>query len=121
MSICRYAIGCAPRVLAIIVGGLGVAGVGVGCTFGLMAKPTYDKSAPYCDGDVCTSEGHYYRERGRTQGNISTAAFVVGGAGLVTAAVLWITAPKRPASDGALVIAPYIADGSSGMSVRGIF
>jgi serine/threonine-protein kinase len=112
--------GSGQRVAAIIAGGLGVAGLGVGCTFGLMAKPTYDKSAPYCEGDVCTSEGHYYRERARTQGNIATAAFVVGGAGLVTAAVLWITAPKRPASDSALVITPYIADGA-GMSVRGIF
>jgi hypothetical protein len=69
-----------------------VAGLGVGTFFGLRAKAKHDESSPLCDPSGCTSEGLRLVEDAQTAGNVSTVAFVVGGAALATAiAVLVLT------------------------------
>jgi serine/threonine-protein kinase len=89
------------QLLAVIVGGVGVTGLGVGSAFGLMAKPTYEKSARYCNGDHCDPAGHDYRERALGQARVADIAFGVGAAALAGAAVLWLTAPRETARDTA--------------------
>jgi hypothetical protein len=83
------------------VGGVGVVGVGVGTAFGLMVKPTYDKSDPYCNGDHCNPPGHDFRESAFDKATVANVAFGVGGVALIGGAVLWLTAPKPHPSEDA--------------------
>ena len=92
----RSWLGKHQKTLALVSGGAGVAFVGVGAAFGLMAKSTYDKSAADCNHDVCGSAGHDYRQSAFTKAGVSTVAIGVGAAALVGGAVLWLTAPKDP-------------------------
>lgn len=109
------------RTVAMVVGGVGVVGVAVGTVFGLMTKPTYNKSEPFCNGNQCTDQGIQYRNSAFTKADISTVGFAIGGAGLVGAAVLWFTAPKKTESGSALAVTPFVARSSSGIAVQGGF
>jgi hypothetical protein len=82
------------RLVALVAGGVGVVGVGVGAAFGLMAKPTYDKSAADCNKDVCGPAGHDYRQSAFTKAEVSNIALGVGAAALIGGVVLWVTAAK---------------------------
>ena len=87
------------RLTALVVGGVGVVGIGVGTAFGLSAKSTYDKSAAHCNGDHCDSAGHDYRRSALDKASVSNVAFGVGAAALIGGAVLWLTAPKDAAPE----------------------
>ncbi len=83
------------RTTALIVGGAGIVGVGVGSVFGLMSKSRHDQAASHCSGSVCyDQDGVDLSNSARSAGNVSTIAFIVGGAGLAAGAVLWFTAPS---------------------------
>jgi serine/threonine-protein kinase len=113
--------GKGQRTAALVVGGVGVVGVAVGAIFGLMAKPTYNKSAPFCNGNNCTDQGLEYRNSAFAKADIATVGFAIGAAGLVGGAVLWFTAPKKTESGATLSIAPVVARTSSGIIVQAGF
>jgi tetratricopeptide (TPR) repeat protein len=84
------------RVLALIAGGVGVAGLGVGTVFGLKSKSKHDEAEKYCDGAECDDpRGMSAGEDAYAAGTLSTVFMVVGGAALAGGAVLWFTAPRR--------------------------
>ena len=90
-----------PVRTAAIAGGfvLAAAGIGVGTAFGLRAKSKHDASDAHCDAIGCDPDGLALISAAKTAGTVSTVAFAVGGAGLVTAlAVLLFTPARRPAS-----------------------
>jgi hypothetical protein len=89
------------RTWAIVAGGAGVAGVAVGTIFGLMSKARHDDAEAICPGGDCgaNQEGVDRWNDARSAGNVSTVAFIIGGAGLAAGAVLWLTA--KPANAGA--------------------
>jgi|CZKU01.1.fsa_nt_gi hypothetical protein len=85
------------KVLGLVAGGVGVTGVVVGAVFGLTSKAKHDDASVVCPGGRCTDQNGVDRwSDARAAGNVSTAAFVVGGVGLAAATVLWFTA--RPAA-----------------------
>jgi hypothetical protein len=86
------------RTWALVAGGAGVAGIAVGTIFGLMSKAKHDDADAICPGGDCgtNQEGVDRWNDARSAGNVSTVAFIIGGAGLATGAVLWLTA--KPAS-----------------------
>jgi serine/threonine-protein kinase len=89
------------RLAAVIVGGVGVVGVGVGTLFAFSAKSKYDDSLKLCsqtDQNVCSQAGVSQRDDARSAGNLATVGFIVGGVALATGAVLWLTAPNSNAS-----------------------
>jgi len=108
------------KLVAVIAGGVGVAGVGVGAAFGLMVKPTYDKSAGDCNKDVCGSAGHDYRQSAFTKAEVSNIAFGVGAASLIGGAVLWLTAPAEPVEEKppAARVVPSIGPNIAMLSVQ---
>jgi hypothetical protein len=84
------------RVLALVAGGVGVVGLGIGAVLGLAASSKKSDAQRACP-DVCATEDGV----SKWNSAISTAQaadvmFVVGGVGLAGGAVLWFTA-KRPA------------------------
>jgi serine/threonine-protein kinase len=93
--------GQTQRTVALIAGGVGVVGVAVGTVFGLRSKSAHEDAAAYCSGTVCTDpRGIELSNKARSSGNVSTAAFIVGGVGLAAASVLWFTAPHSKVEVG---------------------
>jgi hypothetical protein len=87
------------RVLALVAGGVGVVGVGVGTVFGLQAKSRHDEAEKYCDGAVCTDQrGVTAGNDARAAGNISTIAMIIGVVGIAGGVTLWFTAPRENAN-----------------------
>ena len=79
------------RKLAIVAGGIGVIGVAVGSFFGLRAISRNNESNRLgCIGNECTEAGAAARRSARSDGNLSTIGFAVGGAGLVGGLGLWL-------------------------------
>ncbi len=90
------------RVAALVMGGIGVVGVGVGTVFGLVSKSKHNEAEKYCNGVACTDQrGVAAGDAAQTAGDISTVTMIVGGVGLAAGLTLWLTAPKtntNPAS-----------------------
>ena len=80
------------RTLALIVGGVGVAGIGVGAVFGILSMNKHSESDRLCPKDGCLPAGSKAMDDAIVFGNVSTVAFIVGGVGIAGAAVLWFTA-----------------------------
>lgn len=85
----------AQKILALIAGGIGVVGLGVGTAFGVAAMTKKSDAESVCASDPCgTQAGANKWSDAGSAGNISTIAFIVGGVGVVGGAVLWFTAPR---------------------------
>jgi hypothetical protein len=103
------------RYAAIGAGAVGLAGVVVGSIFGLKSKSKRDDAESYCSGGECRDPaGVDLREEARSAGNVSTIAFIVGGAGLAGGAVLWFTGGSSASASTGLLLAP----GSAGVRTR---
>jgi hypothetical protein len=84
------------RVLALVAGGIGVVGIGVGTVFGLQAKSRHDEAENYCSGAVCTDRrGVTAGDDARSAANVSTIAMIIGAVGVAGGVTLWLTAPRE--------------------------
>jgi hypothetical protein len=94
------------QTLALVAGGVGVAGVIVGSIYGLKSSGKHSDAEPYCNSDGGCWDDRGYDAMGDAvaAGNVSTVAFIVGGAGLAAGAVLWFTAPSGEAAAGQAAI-----------------
>jgi hypothetical protein len=101
------------KIGAIAVGGVGLVGVVVGSIFGLKAFSKHNEAATYCDPQCHDQTGLDVKADGMHAGNISTVAFVVGGAGLGGAALLWFTDRTNKSTT------PQVGLGPSGIVVKG--
>lgn len=89
------------RVGALVIGGVGVAGLVVGGVFGLRTFSQWgdaDKQCPTRQG--CSDEALELESAARTSATISNVGFVVGGVGVLTAGILWFTAPRQSPRGG---------------------
>jgi hypothetical protein len=88
--------GGAQRAVGVGVAVVGVIGVTAGTIFGLKAKASWSDAKSRCTNYPygCGPEGVSLGEDAKSAGNISTVAFVIGGAGLVGGAILYFTASK---------------------------
>jgi hypothetical protein len=104
------------HVLALVVAGAGVAGLGVSTALAFAAKGTFDDSRSDCNGSRCNQRGMDLRSNAVSQANVATVIFGVGLVGIATGAVLWLTAP--PGAGGAVVgVTPTFG----GAALRGTF
>jgi hypothetical protein len=106
--------GSGQRAVAFIVGGAGIAGIGVGSVFGILAKTKSDAADEHCLTETrCDGTGVALGDTADTHAKVATVAWVVGAAALATAVTLFITAPtrKKPASSGASVGASSTGSG----------
>ncbi|MEO6575244.1 MAG: hypothetical protein ABIP89_15470, partial [Polyangiaceae bacterium] len=107
------------RKLAILVGGVGVVGLGVGSIFGLVSINAHKSATNACaTPSPCGSvEGAKDWTSATQAGNISTVAFIVGGAALATGVVLWVLPAASPDRKNASVhITPIVGPGSAGLA-----
>jgi hypothetical protein len=84
------------------VGGVGIVGVALASVFALSAKSKYNDSLTNCSQtnvNSCGQTGVDQRNTARSDGNIATVAFAVGGVALATGIVLWLAAPSSHGSE----------------------
>jgi hypothetical protein len=111
----------ARKTLALASGGVGLAGIVVGSVLGILAIKEHEDYTQDCGNSICQSQAALMSAKGPastaiTEGNVSTAGFVVGGVGIAAAVVLWFTAPKKEQAR-AFDVAPVIGPGFGGGSV----
>ena len=117
--------GGVPRWAAWTTWGLSAAAVGVGAGFGIMAIQTTNQVlVDYgCENGKCPASAAGDLDIAKLNGNVSTAAFAVGGVGVVTATVLSVLAfgksPDAESGDAAearLEVKPLVGPGFLGMT-----
>lgn len=114
--------GKSQRTVALIVGGIGVVGVGVGAAFGLMAKSSDEKADPLCSSsDHCTDEGKSLINSAHSKATVATVAFSIGGAGLLGGAILWLTAPRAQERGPSVAVVPTVGPDGAGVFAKGSF
>jgi hypothetical protein len=111
--------GSSRRTIGWVVGGVGVAAVGAGTVFALIAMGDNAKSSPHCDAaNVCDPTGKTARDDARAAGDIATVFFIGGGVAIAAGAVLILTAPKERKSAR---IVPNVSPYGAGLTLRGTF
>lgn len=111
--------GDSQRIAGGIVAALGLVGLGVGTTFGLLSKRDREDGLAYCVGNVCDQNGVSLRDDARTKGNIATGAFIAGGSLLVGGAVLYFTAPKKEVPATGIRALPMVGANNAGFAFEG--
>lgn len=107
------------KTVALIVGGVGIVGLGVGSAFGLIAKSKNDQALQNCrTSTLCTQTGLNLTDDAKSAATISTIAFVAGGVALAGGVVLWLTAPSHTSSTG-LTVSPLVGSSLGGAAVSG--
>jgi hypothetical protein len=110
--------GDTQRTIGLVVGGIGVAGLVVGGIFGGLAFSKKSAADADCPGDnhrACTPQGKQESDDSTAFGNVSTAAFIAGGALALGGAVLYFTAPDHGK------VGWSVAPGLGSLTVHGVF
>jgi hypothetical protein len=99
-----------------VLGGVGVAAVATGATFGLLASSSWSKAKGSCQDPPyeCTPDAVSQADDASTRATVATVAFVVGGAALGTSLVLFLTSSDDRSS-------AEVAVSPSSVTLRGRF
>lgn len=113
------------RTVAFIVGGVGVASLGIGSAFGILAKRSYDASNEdnHCGASGCDDKGLQKRDDAFKQARISTA-FFIGGAAISAGAVglfLISRSQREQPSVSRISVIPIVASSGGGVALSGGF
>ena len=108
--------GVRSRLAPLVLGGIALAGVGVGSVFGVRTFVEKAERDDHCPAAGCDPTGHAAAVDARTSATISTIAFGVGGAAGV-ASLLWLLLDRAPRSK--TIAAPLFDQGAYGLIVRG--
>lgn len=90
--------GDTQRTVGLVLGGVGAAGLVTGVIFGAFAFSKENEADSHCDPPdftICRQEGVNAGKTSETYGNVSTVAFIAGGALAAGGAVLYFTAPNH--------------------------
>jgi hypothetical protein len=108
------------RIAAIAAAGVGLIGVGVGSAFGLSAKSQWSKAQD--EESKNRSQAHADQQDASRSAAASTASFIIGGAAIAAAGVLWFIPPaQKPSSNKGLWVVPAAGQGTAGAVVSGRF
>jgi hypothetical protein len=103
------------RIAALALGGVGVVATGVGVAYSFVAMSRRDHATSICPNDCSDPTGVNAWSDANSAGNIATASFIVGAAGIASGVVVWLLA--KPAPEGAP--AAQISLGPGGIQVGG--
>ncbi len=113
--------GIDQRVLATVVGGVGVAGFATFTVFGLLEQKKYSDLRSSCPNNVCSSSQVDDIGTGRTDQALANVGLGVGIVGAIASAALFLTAPAHHATERADGAVTELAVGPRSMVVRGRF
>ena len=106
------------RTVALVTGGAGVVGLGVGAVFGalmLSRKSAYKKHLD-ASGQCADADCALLSHKAYTDGNVATVAWIAGGALTAAGAVLWLTAPSDTHQVG---VVPQVGVDTAKLSLGG--
>jgi hypothetical protein len=110
-----------PSIAPWVVGGAGVAVLGVGAVFGGLTFSTYASAKSACPTMMnCTAGALSTRSQAITFADVADVAIPVGGVAVGAAAILLLTGRSRDASPAA-ALAPIVGPGNVGLSLGGAF
>ncbi|MBV9949515.1 MAG: hypothetical protein JOZ69_21915 [Myxococcales bacterium] len=113
----------ARRTLGWVLGGVGIAGLGVGSYFGVRAYSRWSDRNGACPNGVCTVDARAAGDDAKSAATISTVAFAAGGAGVVAGVILLLTSsgyrPAGAASAARVTVLPEAIAGGAGLSMGG--
>jgi len=112
--------GSGQRLVGLVAGGVGIAGLAVGGIFGLVSKNTYDhafQSECRSKPNDCSPQGALDGQTAHSQAIVSTVGFIAGGVLLAGGAVLYFTSP----SGSSVAVAPDVGTSGAGLSLRGLW
>lgn len=103
------------RVVAYVLGGAGVVGIGIGAGYGIdaISKNGASNAGGHCDSAGCDSTGKRLREQALSSATVSTVAFGVGLAALAAGIVLYVVTP------GGVEVQPSVGASYGGVTVGG--
>ncbi len=103
--------GSTQRTAAIVVGAAGVVGVGIGAVFGLGASSKWSDAKSNCTAYPygCSQSALDAKSSAQSKASVATVAFIVGGAAIAGAAVLWFTAGPSQEKSVAVGVGPGAA------------
>jgi len=111
------------KTLAVVTGGVGVVGVGLGIAWAAFASSAQSQERSNCSASSCTNRGQAVEDYNTAQKNATGATVgIIAGAALVGAGVvLWITAPASAPASSAIGwrIAPSIVPSGAGLTLGG--
>ena len=97
------------KILALVAGGVGVVGLGLGTAFGFVAISQKSAAQSACPGAVCANQSDVDKWNSvASSGTISTAGFIIGGVALAGGAVLWLTAPSSKGTSAQVDFGPGV-------------
>lgn len=95
------------RKVGFIVGGVGLAFIGVGAITGGLALRRNDEVEANCSATSCADEKYANISKDAVKlGNLSTATFAIGLAGLAAGTIMIVVAPKNAPAKAALSVGP---------------
>ncbi len=118
------------RVVALAIGGAGIAGLALGSVFGALTLSTVsDQNAACASSTQCPDHAKAVSDHSAaaTDAVLSTVAFVAGSALLVGGVALFLVTPNRSASSAASArppswaLAPSAGPGAAGLFLHGTF
>lgn len=111
------------RTLAVISGGVGIVGLGLGGVFGGLAISDQSQEKNNCSSSSCPNRGQANADytTGNTNATVSTVAFIAGGVFVAAGAVLFFTAhdPAAAPTTGRLFLAPSTTGHGAGLVLGG--
>ena len=81
-------------IISYAVGGAGLAAIGVGTAFGVMAKSKWNQAGGHCADNVCDTTVATINADARSLGNTGTIIGGIGVAAAAAAVVIYLTAPS---------------------------
>lgn len=106
---------------AYVIGGVGVAGLGVGTYFGLKARSKKRDSEDECAGRVCTPDGAALLRDADTAAWISNVGFGVGVAGIAVATYLFVSTPSEDEGKRSVRMRPVLGTGAFGVDATAVW
>lgn len=104
-----------------IVGGVGVASLGVGAAFGGLALKTYSDAKGACPSRTgCTTNALDLRSRAGRDANIANVTIPVGIVGVGVATVLLVLGRKQASSPAPVAVVPVIDRNLGGLALAGV-
>lgn len=107
------------RTLGYVIGGAGIASLGVAGYFGLDSLAKADRAKGHCTGDLCDAEGVGLRDDAIRSGRAATIATFVGGIAVTTGILLLVIAPTNEPKERSVAVTPLVGAGAGGVVLQG--
>ncbi len=110
------------RVVALVAGGAGVIGLGLGTYFGLHAISQANDAKAHCvSPSPCDADGRALHDSAGSSADISTISLIAGGALLGTGVVLWLVGGPSSASSSTASAHVRLSPRFGGLALDGSF